>query len=309
VRARWLDQGGHVHEGSHWPDGVKTVWVDAEQPPPASVLSRLFRPHPLVVRQLAGHHPTMGFRVYPDAVVFAVKAPLGDDPRRGVHPLRIVVGERFLLTVHPVPMAVVDEAWRVAGRAEVLASGAGQVLYELLGRHLAMYQRVERELIEAYEDIHRILLKHPYRDLADRILQSRRDFLRLRLALKPEDRVLHLLAEASLPGIRQEQRPYFDDLADQFGDLVDEIDSTREGLSGAVEAYSSLQSNEINKVMKFLTIISVLALPATTIASIYGMNFDIPETHWPWGYWYALGLMAAVTGSLLWYMDRHDWFR
>jgi magnesium transporter len=69
-----------------------------------------------------------------------------------------------------------------------------------------------------------------------------------------------------------------------------------------------MQSNQINKVMKFLTILSILALPATTIASIYGMNFWIPEIHWHYGYWYSLIVMALITGALLLYMRLHGWF-
>jgi len=39
------------------------------------------------------------------------------------------------------------------------------------------------------------------------------------------------------------------------------------------------------------------------------MNFNMPELHWKYGYPYSLSLMAAITGSLLWYMRRHGWFR
>ena len=60
--------------------------------------------------------------------------------------------------------------------------------------------------------------------------------------------------------------------------------------------------------MKVLTIISILSLPATTIASIYGMNFWIPEIHWRYGYWYSLSVMFLVTIALLVYMRRHHWF-
>jgi magnesium transporter len=66
--------------------------------------------------------------------------------------------------------------------------------------------------------------------------------------------------------------------------------------------------------MKVLTIIATIFIPLGFIASLYGMNFateisplNMPELHWYYGYPFALALMAAVAGGLLFYFWRSGW--
>ncbi len=65
---------------------------------------------------------------------------------------------------------------------------------------------------------------------------------------------------------------------------------------------------EQNNGIKILTVVSIVGIPPTLIASIYGMNFkDIPELSWSFGYWYALGLMAATVVLLMIWFWRKGW--
>ncbi len=65
---------------------------------------------------------------------------------------------------------------------------------------------------------------------------------------------------------------------------------------------------EQNNGIKLLTVVSLIGIPPTLIASIYGMNFkDIPELNWSFGYWYALSLMAlTIVLPLIWFW-RKGW--
>lgn len=292
-----------------WPTDARFLWVDVDPRDPGrvrAVVRDLFVPHPLALsRLLETRTPEPGVQIYPEVMAFTMVAGLGD----AGNPLHVVLGEHFLLTVHRGQSPLLERVWRISRGRSVLTHGPDLVLYMLLRRHLRQYQARRRRLVEEYEQIHRVLLNHPYHNLAHPILRSRQAFLDLRRDLGPEAPVFNLLGSDRFRFVREDNRPYLQDLAASMQDLLQEVDATREGLSGTVEAYTSMQSNEINKVMKFLTIISVLSLPATTIASIYGMNFNMPELHWRYGYPYSLTLMASITGSLLWYMKRHGWFR
>lgn len=295
-------------DDDRWPDGAEAVWLDVDGTPGPAVeasLERLWRVHPLAWERLAAAKADrLGMLAYPDAVVFGFRGA----PDKAPAPIRVALGRRFLITVRTGPSPV-DAVWRRVRDTSALLEGPDRALYLLLDAVLDGFEAWLEALEQDYEEIHRIMLKHPYRDLAERILRCRREFLAIRRVLGPVREVTAILAADDFAFSADRNHPYLKDLADRAQELLDEVDATRDGLGGTVEAYTSMQSNEINKVMKFLTILSVLALPATTIASIYGMNFDIPETHWPFGYAYSLALMAAVTGSLLWYMARHGWFR
>lgn len=62
------------------------------------------------------------------------------------------------------------------------------------------------------------------------------------------------------------------------------------------DTFLGLVNIEQNKIIKIFTVVNVIFLPPTLIASIYGMNFDImPELHWRFGYLFAYGLMIVFT--------------
>jgi magnesium transporter len=68
-------------------------------------------------------------------------------------------------------------------------------------------------------------------------------------------------------------------------------------------------NTEQNDIFKVLTIVSVVGVPPTLIASLYGMNFhNMPELSWAWGYQYGLGLIAVSTLlPILWFKWRGWW--
>jgi magnesium transporter len=76
-----------------------------------------------------------------------------------------------------------------------------------------------------------------------------------------------------------------------------------------LDATLGLINVEQNNIIKVLTIVSVVGVPPTLVASIYGMNFkDMPELSWAWGYPYGLALIAlSAVGPLLWFKWR-GWF-
>ncbi len=76
-----------------------------------------------------------------------------------------------------------------------------------------------------------------------------------------------------------------------------------------LDAILGFISTEQNDIFKVLTIVSVVGIPPTLIASMYGMNFhDMPELGWRWGYPYGLTLIALSTVlPILWFKRRGWW--
>jgi len=77
------------------------------------------------------------------------------------------------------------------------------------------------------------------------------------------------------------------------------VGTYRDILTGTLDIYLSSISNNLNQVMKTLTIVASFVLIPTLISGIYGMNFsnaspyNMPELFWKYGYFFALGLMLA----------------
>jgi magnesium transporter len=90
-------------------------------------------------------------------------------------------------------------------------------------------------------------------------------------------------------------------LLDYTSFYMDKIDSIQNTLIGLI----SVRQNEAVKVF---TVLATIFLPATLVASIFGMNFEnMPELHWKYGYVYSLALMVIITSVLIFWVKRKGW--
>ncbi|MDF2553255.1 MAG: magnesium transporter CorA [Chryseobacterium sp.] len=98
------------------------------------------------------------------------------------------------------------------------------------------------------------------------------------------------------------------DLKDKQKDVVADFDHLNIQITNLISMFLALSDQKANQVMKVLAIYSVYFLPITFIAGLYGMNFDnMPELHTKHGYFYTLGLMAAIVICTFIYARRKQW--
>jgi magnesium transporter len=103
-------------------------------------------------------------------------------------------------------------------------------------------------------------------------------------------------------------RIYLRDVYDHTVQVIDNVETFRDMLSGMLDIYLSSVSNRLNAVMKVLTIIATVFMPLTFIAGIYGMNFRyMPELEWHWGYPAVLLVMLGIGGVMLIYFRKKRW--
>ena len=127
----------------------------------------------------------------------------------------------------------------------------------------------------------------------------------MRRMLTPMRETVRLAADVMTRGEDTAVTPYMRDLACNVAALAAEADICLDMLTSLAELYMANQSNSMNATMKVLTVVSSIFIPMTFIAGIYGMNFHfMPELAWQFGYPFALGLMAATAGGLIWFFKR-----
>jgi len=91
--------------------------------------------------------------------------------------------------------------------------------------------------------------------------------------------------------------------------LIEQSGFNFERLEFLQNTFLGLVDMEQNRIMKFFTVMTVIFMPPTLIAGIYGMNFDVmPELGKTWGYPYALGLMLLSVSVILIIFKRKRWF-
>ena len=101
---------------------------------------------------------------------------------------------------------------------------------------------------------------------------------------------------------------HFKELQDNISQASDSSDSYREILSDQLNIYHTTITSKLNDIMKFLTVFSVIFIPLTFIAGIYGTNFDfLPELHYKYSYFIMLGVMVVVAISMLLYFRNRKW--
>ncbi len=90
--------------------------------------------------------------------------------------------------------------------------------------------------------------------------------------------------------------------------LIEYTNFNFERLDYLQNIFIGVLSIEQNKVIKIFTIVNVVFLPPTLIASIYGMNFDIlPELHWKYGYLLSIGFMILSSATPIWIFKKKGW--
>ena len=120
--------------------------------------------------------------------------------------------------------------------------------------------------------------------------------------------MIFVLAKLESDYINESTYVHFKELEDNISQANEVSDSYREILSDQLNIYHTTISSKLNDVMKFLTVFSVIFIPLTFIAGIYGTNFDVlPELHYKYSYFIMLAVMVIVALGMLYYFKRNKW--
>jgi len=102
---------------------------------------------------------------------------------------------------------------------------------------------------------------------------------------------------------------YFSELKEQASFLIDDIDFDLQQFESSINLIFNIQNHRLNEVMKTLTIISVIFIPLTFLAGVYGMNFkNIPELNNEYGYYITITIMVIISLINLYFIKKKKWF-
>ncbi|MDD5019536.1 MAG: magnesium/cobalt transporter CorA [Candidatus Omnitrophica bacterium] len=292
------------------------MWLDLTDLDDADVdlLTTVFNLHPLTVEDLImpnARTKVEKFTDYMFLVMFALE-PHGAGQRGKVKTLELdcCLGRNYLITCHtqPVmPLSVCKE--RVKKQSPVLLQGADMLLYSILDSCVDSYFPVISDFDNLVDEMSDELFRDPTQETLKKIYHLKNDVLSLRRTIGPQADVISLIQRGDFELISPSNTIYFRNIYDNLIRLNDIVGTSREIITGAMEAYVSVVSNRLNEIMKTLTVITTIMMPLTLIASIYGMNFKhMPELDHPLGYYSVLGFMVLVGILMVAYFKRKSWF-
>ena len=200
--------------------------------------------------------------------------------------------------------------------------GPSYMLYALMDTVIDHYFNIINRLGDELEIVEEHLYQKAHKLLMFRIQGVKKLLISMRRASWPERDKLSDILRTNNALINPDTKVFFRDAYDHSIQIIDLIESYKEISTGLLDLYLSMVSNKMNEIIKFLTMVSVIFMPLTFIAGIYGMNFsyqdpstgkilpsNMPELYWHNGYIFALGLMLFIATLQILYFVRKGWFK
>ena len=293
-------------------DPDMTVWVDLEEAGNAE-LAQLAGPlglHPLVVEDIIDRDQRAKVEYTGDVMHLVMFAAIPDRDLPELAEIDIVLTARCLATSHPPEWRPLEQGVTARmGAAHFLAKGADAALYGVLDAIVDSYFPVIDRLTETVDELEDAAIERPNRSVVERLFAARRSLLMLRRAVSPEREVLNQLTNRDNPLIDGETLVYFRDVYDHLVRVTDELDTHRELLTGALDAYLSTVNNSLSDVMKRLTAVTAVLAGVGAVAGIFGMSeaVNAVDLSAGGGFWVVTGLVLMVGVLITWWFRRIDW--
>lgn len=317
----------HKHEGGSTECGVDYVdpawlvpgsgvwvWVDLDQPNPeeARILNDVFHFHELAIEDALSelHHPKI--ESYGDYLYLILH---GIDFSAAEHcfqtkDIDFFLGAQYLVTVHPGVSRSIGKIGDICRRNDrILGEGPGALLHRIVDTMVDNYRPEMEELEERLDSIEAEVFERPKAELARRILNFKKDVASLRQVVLPQRDAVGRLARREFSLIDEQLAYRFRDVHDHLVRLSDEAMFFTDRITSILDAHLSAVSNQLNQVMKVLTIIATLFMPLTVLTGMYGMNVPLP--HLPGGadaqFWWILAIMVSLSAAMLAFFRRKGW--
>jgi magnesium transporter len=298
-------------------DPDKIYWLNVDgihEPKVIETVGKIFDLHPLVMEDILNTQQKPKFEYYNDNQLFITFKMIEYNPYTReieVEHLSFILGTNYLISFQEERTRDIFEAITIrlkASAGKTRKNGADYLLYALMDLVVDNYFVVLEEMSENIERLEDSIIKTSKQKSMTEIYSMKRELMLMRKVVFPLREMLSNLIREEAPLITSNTVLYLRDVHDHVSQVIETIDSYRELVASLMDLYLSQAGNRMNNVMKVLTIISVIFMPLTFIAGIYGMNFDnIPELHWHNGYYYVWGIMIALVLGMLIYFKRKDW--
>jgi magnesium transporter len=289
-------------------------WIDLAEQDAAELrlLGERFAFHPLALEDCDHFDQRPKLEEYGDylfVVVHAFACPRGDPGEVDPLEMHAFLGPNYLVTVHAAQIPALDAVWkRIEGDPNLGQKGADFVLYLVADAVVDANFPIIDLLSDHLDQIEDSVLEGPKSEDLTKMFELKRTLVLMRKVLSPERDLFAVLTKRGDPRVSEKTALYFRDVYDRLVRIQESIDTSRDLLSNALDAYLSMASNRTNEIMKRLTLLSAVFLPLTFITGFFGQNFE----HLPFQSDALMYVMLATcalipTGMVLWFR-RSGWF-
>jgi magnesium transporter len=291
-------------------------WINIEQPGPVdrAWLQEHFDFHPLDYEDVASRNQRPKIDEYDEYLFIVLHFPVYDKAvgRLNTAELDVFVGPDFLITLpnRPIPpVAYLFDRCRSSEemREQLLSNGPGYLLYKIVDDSVdycfPMLRKIGNKLEQIEEDIFAGRSEELVRDISN----VKQEIINFRKIIRPQRSTLRDFERTKQRYMADSLDVYFDDIVDASERIWDMLENYKEVVEALEETNESLISHRVNDVLRVLTSISVMVLPLTLLASLWGMNVGVPGEGSDAAFWVVIGAMVVLLGGMLGYFRRRGW--
>src|SRR5919204_278270 len=283
------------HEGLRWinierPSSLDRAWLEEH-----------FEFHPLDYEDVLSRNQRPKIDEYENYLFIVLHFPVFDKSvgRLNAGELDMFVGPDYLITIPNVPLQPVEylfESCRSSEdlREQLFSNGTGFLLYRIVDDSFdycfPMLRKVGNKLDRLEEDIFGGGAEEIVRDISN----AKQEIINFRKIIRPQRTVLRDLERTKQRYLAQDLEIYFDDIVDASERIWDMLENYKEVVEALEDTNESVITHRVNDILRVLTAFSVVVLPLTLIASIWGMNVHVPGEQGVTAFWIIIASMVVL---------------
>ena len=291
----------------------KQNWVNIEKPTEQETeyLAQNYHFHPLDLDDCLSRIQRPKIDEYKDYLFLVFHFPVFNKQARTTtaSQLSVFIGEKYLITLHKGELKPLVKLFKECqideeSRQENLSQGSSYLLYRIIDRLVDYCLPILNKIVGNIEEVEDNIFSDSARGAVKEISTLRRDIISFRRIIWPIRAVIGSLEPKIRRFTKMDLAVYFGDTVDHVDKIWDALDEYKEIIEGLNDTYDSLASNRTNDVMRMLTVIAVILLPITVIASIWGMNIPLPFQNSTHSLLFVFLIMAVIIGGMLYFFRR-----
>jgi len=140
------------------------------------------------------------------------------------------------------------------------------------------------------------------------LLKYQKSLVYFTTALRSNELMMERLQRSQLFKMYPDDEDLLDDVLIEIRQAIEMTSISSDILTQAVDAFGSIISNNLNVVVKLLTAMTIILTVPMLVASIYGMNVDLPFQDMQHAFWIVMGIGLGVVGIAVYIFWKRDWF-
>lgn len=243
-----------------------------------------------------------------------VQIPYWDQKERVSRPAEvdIFIASNQLVTSHRGDLKPLVEMFEQAEQDEAcqeqwMGHGASPLLYHILNKLVDYCFPIVHKVVNNVHHIEENLFNNDVQHLLHEVAIQRRDIIVLRSIFRSQQNNIQALINGNWSFIQEQLDPYWGDIGDHLAQLCLLMEQYAEVIDGLSDTLDTLASHRIDEVVRLLTITTVLTLPVTLLATVFGMNVVMPGAEHPLLFFSIVILGILLTVWLVWYLRTRRW--